>query len=196
MKKIFFIALFILGVLIYTNKIGDNFHEVSKSKFYRSALMSADNLSERIRKNHIKLVFNLIGEARADWYDDEVEATEKAGAQHESISLSATHLPEPEKLEQIFKRFEAGPYPMLIHCHGGSDRSGLVSVLYLMVVEKKPLDEALSQLSLHYGHFSVGGTKAMDDFFELYRKTNHGQDIATWSRTTYATLLYSSTSPV
>lgn len=186
MRKIalLFLSLLILS-LCYTNQFGDNFHEVKKAKFYRSRQLNPKDLSNIIQDHRIKLVLNLRGESDQEWFLKEKEATQKAGAQHESIGMSSTHLPEASTLEMILDRFHEGPYPMLVHCQGGADRSGLVSALYLIVVEKKSLDEALSQLDLRFGHIPVGARTAMNDFFELYRQSSRGQNIEEWIRKDY-----------
>ena len=44
-----------------------------------------------------------------------------------------------------------------------------------------PLDEAeSSQLTWRYGHIPFGQAHAMDDFFELYRKTSERLSMREW----------------
>ncbi|MGO9611667.1 MAG: hypothetical protein ACLPX5_01335 [Dissulfurispiraceae bacterium] len=56
----------------------------------------------------------------------------------------------------------------LIHCKTGADRSGLVAAMWKTLIDKEPKDEAARQLSILYGHLSIGDTAAMDDFFEKW----------------------------
>jgi hypothetical protein len=60
--------------------------------------------------------------------------------------------------------------PLLIHCKAGSDRTGLVAALYRYAVAGEPAEQAVSELSLHFGHFPylTSETGAMDDSFGTY----------------------------
>jgi len=44
------------------------------------------------------------------------------------------------------------PKPILIHCNGGADRTGLISALYLYDVESKSSKVANRELTAFYGH--------------------------------------------
>src|SRR5262249_28381673 len=78
-------------------------------------------------------------------------------------------------------------YPALVHCKSGADRAGFAAALYLLMVEKRPLDEAARQLSLLYGHFPFAKTGILDAFFEAYRREGEakGLDFMTWIETAY-----------
>jgi hypothetical protein len=63
------------------------------------------------------------------------------------------------------------PKPMLIHCWGGADRTGLASALYLYGVKHQGSDQAAEQLSWRYGHLPYlwwSKTRAMDNTFNRY----------------------------
>jgi hypothetical protein len=62
-----------------------------------------------------------------------------------------------------------------------------MSALYLLVHEKRPLDEAVKQLSWRYGHFKFAKTGILDAFFESYRVggLEKGLDFQTWVETVY-----------
>ena len=62
-----------------------------------------------------------------------------------------------------------------------------MATLYLLVHEKRPLDEALQQLSWHYGHFKFAKTGILDAFFQRYRLEglDKGLDFQTWVETIY-----------
>ena len=69
--------------------------------------------------------------------------------------MTARKLPPPERLKQLLETFDHARYPILIHCQGGSDRTGLASTLYENQIEHIPLDQAeQAELTLRYGHFS------------------------------------------
>jgi hypothetical protein len=62
-----------------------------------------------------------------------------------------------------------------------------MSTLFLLVHEKRPLDEAMRQLSAWYGHFKFAKTGILDEFFEQYRRTGleKGIDFQTWIEKIY-----------
>jgi hypothetical protein len=75
-----------------------------------------------------------------------------------------------------------------VHCKQGSDRSGLVSAIWLHDYEGKSLEEARNQLSLEYGHIPGGGASAMDEFLDqyaAYAKDHPGVSIKQWTRDVY-----------
>jgi undecaprenyl-diphosphatase len=57
-----------------------------------------------------------------------------------------------QEIETILDSLQRAPKPILIHCNGGADRTGLISALYLYTVEGKPSEVANSQLTTFYGH--------------------------------------------
>ena len=59
-----------------------------------------------------------------------------------------------------------------MHCKSGADRAGLMSALYVLIKEKRPVEEALQQLSWRYGHWRQAKTGVLDYFLEQYRDYN------------------------
>jgi protein tyrosine/serine phosphatase len=102
------------------------------------------------------------------------------------LTLRLGSLSPPEDIEALVAQLEEGPYPMLLHCRAGADRAGLASVLYLMVVEHKTLDEATAaELTWRYGHVRVGKAAYIDEFLDLYRTTAGGRDLKSWLKDVY-----------
>ena len=62
-----------------------------------------------------------------------------------------------------------------------------MSALYLLLVEKQPVETAMQQLSLRYGHVRQAKTGVLDKFLETYRDFNlqHKTDFLTWARQHY-----------
>jgi protein tyrosine/serine phosphatase len=83
--------------------------------------------------------------------------------------------------------FEAVEYPMLMHCKSGADRVGLMSVLYRHLKEGEPVERAIRQLSIRYGHVRKADTGVLDYFFQRYIEDNRRQPIAffDWVDTRY-----------
>lgn len=153
----------------------DNLHIVYNGQLYRSAQPSTAVLDELIRKFGIKTVINLRGPSPTErWYVEELSATAQAGAVHLDIPLSAVRAPSSDLVRHIVDVLNSATKPILVHCSGGADRSGLVSALYLFAIAHQPQDVAARQLSILYGHvpFLNPRTAAMDRSFRAFAEEN------------------------
>jgi len=148
-------------------QVQGNFHPITPGEAYRSAKLDRDELEHYIKKYNIKSIVNLLGEdPRKPWYQEEIQVSAQHNIKHYDIHLSATHEPTEEDARKLVEIFKTAPRPVLIHCKGGSDRSGLAAAMWKVIVDKEPKSEARKQLSMLYGHFPIGKTSAMDHFFE------------------------------
>jgi protein tyrosine/serine phosphatase len=183
------IAAITLTPLWYIGRLGDNFRVVTSGKCYRSGQMNYKDLCETISRYKIKTIINLRGANKGPWYNEELKAADNYGVEHVDIKLNAKKLPSPMKLSNLLKILHNSPYPILIHCRAGSDRSGLACSIYRNVIEDVPLDIAVKeQLTWRYGHISIGPAHAMDEFFDLYQQTNKGKGLARWITEDYPSL--------
>jgi protein tyrosine/serine phosphatase len=161
-------------------RLSGNFHAVEEGILYRSAQLSLDQFERKIRGHGIKTVINLRGEnSSEDWYKDELRAASATAVRHIDFPLSAVTEVSDEKLAKLTELLRDSPRPILVHCEGGADRSGLASALFELMIEKRPVSVAAEQLSLRYGHFPWLGnrTVAMDKSFERLA-TKEGQPTA------------------
>ena len=184
-------AAVVVAFLWFIGATGGNFREVVPGQFYRSAQLTGRNLEGAIEAGHVKSVINLRGGVPGEeLHDSEVALCSRLGVQHVDIQhFTAHHLPPPADLKQLLDALDKMPRPILVHCHGGSDRYGLVSALYLNVYRSVPLDEAVSrELTWRFGHFGFTSSGAMDHFFELYRKTGNGLSLRDWIVRKYPTI--------
>jgi protein tyrosine/serine phosphatase len=146
-----------------------NFHAITSGEAYRSAKLDKDKLTHYVKKYNIRSIVNLIGEdPRKPWYQEELRVSRKYNIRHYDLTLSATDPPSEEDTRRLVRIFRTAPRPILIHCKGGSDRSGLAAAMWKVIVDKEPKSEARKQLSILYGHFPFGGTSALDRFFETW----------------------------
>ncbi len=153
LSMLLFVAAFAGGWAGYLNLTG-NIHEIAAGGVYRSAQLSSAQLQAILREKNIQTVINLRGSDPGDaWYDTEVEVTRKAGAQHISLRMSALHVPDDALVAELVNVLRTAPKPLIIHCAGGADRTGLASALYQLEVARLPAAEAAKQLSFRYGHF-------------------------------------------
>lgn len=148
---------------------GRNFHTVVPGNVYRSAQLTGAQFEQLIRQRNIRTVVNLRGCCDTfPWYLDECRAAQRTGAAHEDINLSACRLPPVHEMRRLVEVLDQSEYPVLIHCRRGSDRTGLVSVIYLLLHTDTPLATALGQLSPRYGHIPIGKTWCLNWFFRMY----------------------------
>jgi protein tyrosine/serine phosphatase len=155
-----------------------NFHSIVIGEAYRSGQMTTEQLTHVIQNHRIKSVLNLRGENEtSDWHQTEISTAAKLGVVHYDRSLgSGTQLTQ-EQMDDLVTLLRRAPKPVLIHCLGGADRSGLVSALYRFAIEGQAPDEADRELSIWYGHVPLirPEVAAMDRSFWRYVSNHTGQ---------------------
>ena len=170
-----FKIFFTIFVLLYLSSVSyvfymeeqGNFHPITEGEAYRSAQMDRDELEYYIEKHNIRSILNLRGKnPDAQWYMEEMQVSAECNVMHYDISLSVSRGISNENVQRLIEIFKSAPRPILIHCQGGADRSGLVAAMWKVVVDKEPKSEAGKQLSILYGHIPIGKTSAMNRFFE------------------------------
>ena len=150
---------------------GSNRHTVIPGRVYRSAQPSAALLRDMVTSHGIRTVVNLRGLSdELDWYQAECRVTSELGVSQEDICLSANTLPPPSELRRLVEVLDRSEYPILIHCRRGADRTGLVSVMSLLLHTDATPSEARRQLLVRYGHFRFGRAAAIDEFFDKYEE--------------------------
>jgi protein tyrosine/serine phosphatase len=156
------------GLLQYSG----NFHVVEKGRFYRSGQLDKTEFGRVIKKYKIKSVLNLRGgSSNRPWYYDELAISAALGVVHYDYGISARRIVTPQQIAAILEIVRRAPKPILVHCEGGADRTGLVAALYRAKVLGASVSEAYKELSLVYGHFPhFTGTEAMDESFWAYLK--------------------------
>ena len=147
--------------LFYLNR-----HRLS-DKLWRSAHTAPQQLAW-IARQGIRTIINLRGGREHGSWPLQKEACDRLGLTLVEFKTRSRGAPERETILKAKEFFDGITYPALIHCKSGADRAGLVAALYLIVHEGRPVREALSQLSLRYGHFRFAKTGILDAFFERY----------------------------
>lgn len=149
-------------------RLSGNVHQVGMSEVYRSAQLSSKGLEAVIKDHAVKTVINLRGsQQNSEWYDAERATAAKLGVTHIDLPLSANEEPDDAKLDHLITTMRDAQKPLLIHCEGGADRSGLAAALYRHAIEGETYEKAAEELSFRYGHFPwlTSRTGAMDRAF-------------------------------
>lgn len=145
-----------------------NFHAVEPGVVYRSGQLSEGSFKDYIKSTGIRTVVNLRGNnAGVAWYDEEIKAVAGTDVTHIDFPLSSGRELSDRELGQLTAILRNSAKPVLIHCQGGADRTGLASALYELIIAKRDASDAASQLSFRYGHFPWlrSHTAAMDRSF-------------------------------
>lgn len=160
-----------LGSYLGMLQLNGNIHAVQAGQLYRSAQLDSSQFVRVIGEDGIKSILNLRGaHPAAGWYDTELRVAGRLGVAHYDYGISAERPVTAQQIAAILQILRTAPRPILVHCQGGADRSGLVAALYEAVIEGTSPDQAARQLSLRYGHFPYLGSKtvAMDRSFWAY----------------------------
>ena len=130
-----------------------NFHVLVAGEAYRSAQPTPERLNAIVRTYGVRSVLNLRGENRGSgWYDAEVTASRRLGVTHIDYRMSSKDRFDQSRAQQLIEIMRTAPKPLLIHCNGGADRSGLASALYLAAIAQQGHFRSELQLSPIYGH--------------------------------------------
>jgi undecaprenyl-diphosphatase len=95
---------------------------------------------------------------------------QKDTVSHLDIRLSALRYVPPQKVDSIMVVAASAARPILVHCQGGADRSGLFCAAWKLRYEQASVETASHQLSFIYGHipFFRNRTEVMDSSFYTY----------------------------
>lgn len=160
-----------------------NLGVVEPDKIYRSGQLDGEELDELITDKELKSVLNLRGPKKpgVEWYATEKAVCERRGVKLHSVRWSARRFPRTREVLPAIEALETGPFPMLIHCRAGADRTGLASAIYRIHIRKEPVDDAEDELTVWRGHLGfIGGTGELDEFLDIYEERGGGKPFKQW----------------
>ena len=129
----------------------------------------------------IRTVINLRGPRGDGGWQLEAEACKAAGITLLDFTARSRAAPDKAMLHAARHLFAEARLPALMHCKSGADRAGLMSALYLLIVEERPVREAAAQLAWKYGHVRQAKTGLLDAFFTAYIPyEDQGMDFFDW----------------
>ncbi len=146
----------------------NNFGVVDPGRLYRSA-QPKDDLADRIRDHDLASVLNLRGGWTTDWwYANELEQTTANDVVWYDLPMPFDEQPSRRELLLLLDIFDRGPYPMLVHCKSGSDRTGLAASLYRLYVLGQPPEEAEQGFSFYHAHIPLLGPATLHEPIDAY----------------------------
>jgi protein tyrosine/serine phosphatase len=165
---------------VYANR-----HQISPD-VWRSAQPSPAQIGYFARRG-IKTIVNLRGVRNCGSYRLEAEACGRHDIKLVNFILRSRMVPTAEVIRDARQLFHDLEYPILLHCKSGADRAGLMSAFFLFMKEGKPMEEAVKQLSLKFGHFRQSETGVLDYLFERYMADNVAEPMSffEWLETRY-----------
>ena len=99
----------------------------------------------------------------------EQEACDRYGVKQVRFVVTALEAPSREPVLGATQLFDELEYPAMMHCKSGSDRAGMMSVLYLHFRQGRPISEAIGQLDFFkFGHMRLFPEGVLDRCFEKY----------------------------
>lgn len=148
-----------------------NLHQIS-DEMWRSNQPSPEHIAVHAKERGIRTILNLRGASPKGYYLLEKEACKAHGITLVDFQVFSRDTPTIERIFEAKELFERIEYPALMHCKSGADRAGLMAVLYKLLREGVPVEEAQKQLSFDYLHIRHGKTGVLDEVFDLYAAFN------------------------
>lgn len=163
-----------------------NLHQISP-EMWRSNQPSPRQIQRHVEQRGIKTIVNLRGESTRGYYLLEKETCEALNIDLVDYQVFSRDTPTKNAVLATEALFSNIQYPALMHCKSGADRAGLMSVLYELARRRRPLMDALKQLSLRYLHVKHGKTGMLDAFFEAAIEAGvvTANDFFTWIENDY-----------
>ena len=96
-------------------------------------------------------ILNLRGaQPGSAWYRSERDVAAKRGIRYYDLDLRRRRPPEPHQVQQLYRILEnKANHPILAHCWGGTDRSGLEVAIYRMRYQGWSSEDALAEMEAH-----------------------------------------------
>lgn len=136
----------------------------------RSSQPDAEDLVAWHRQYGVRTVVNLRGpNEKKDWFAEEREGVRSIGARWIQLRVSGSKAPGPEVIEAFFEIVEdPANWPVLIHCHGGIHRTGLMAALYRIQYMGWDAERAVAELESYGFDWTTRDRSALKRFLRSY----------------------------
>lgn len=182
-KKTIGILLILLGVLAISfalflgyNYFSGNVHTVIPGKVYRSAQFDHKQLTHYTDKFHLKTMINLRGSWPTNhWYQVESRFAKIHHLHYFPMKFSSYTLPTKKQLRELVHVLQIAPKPLIFHCEGGADRTGMAAAISVILFDKDPSMTFIKrQASWRYNAISrfTVGYQVMRNYF-AWLKEHH-----------------------
>lgn len=155
----------------FLRKRFQNLHQISP-EMWRANQPGPKQVAEHASARGIRTIINLRGTSTKGYYLLEKEACEANNVTLVDFQVFSRDTPTREAIIGARDLFNTIEYPALMHCKSGADRAGIMAVLYKLLREEVPFEEAAEQLSFKYLHVKQGKTGMLDAFLDAYRQFN------------------------
>jgi hypothetical protein len=177
------VLIVVVPVVCYRDVYAHNkrLREVDAGKFYRCGQLTADGFTDAISRYHIRTVVNVQDEYPDPDLDKcffssatvkESELCKLLGVRYVYLppDLIARHLLPQQRPEAIGKFLalmdDPKSYPVLIHCHAGLHRTGVLTALYRMEYDGWGPEETIRELKAN--GFSEWQCTSANDYIKQY----------------------------
>lgn len=185
-RKIIFTLLILLGIsalflgcYLGYNYLTDNVHTVITGKIYRSAQFNHKNLTYYTKKLDLKTIINLRGAwPNNHWYQVESHFAKTHHLNYYCIHFSAYTLPTRKDLRELVQLLQTAPKPLIFHCEGGADRTGMAAAASVILFDKNPtITHIKREASWHYNAVSrkTVGYQMLNNYFAWLKKNHYQQ---------------------
>ncbi len=123
-----------------------NFGVVVEGEVFRSAQPRLSQLESWADEYSLRTVVRLRASLKNDLPDAEREKAAALGLTFHEVEMTARRRPGLIELKELVRVLESAERPMLIHCRGGVDRTGVASVMAAMAVGGEDYQTARGQL--------------------------------------------------
>jgi hypothetical protein len=162
------VAVAVPTSLLFRPWLDGNVGIVDPGRVIRAA-QPTNQLPKLIAEYHLASILNLRGGSKRDsWYAEEVRTAEARGVAFFDLPLSPTKRPGRRELLQLIDVLDRLPYPVLIHCKAGADRTGLATAVYLMMHRGERPRQALRAFSICYSHVPLFGPEHLHEPLDEY----------------------------
>ena len=168
------------------------FHPVIDQQIYRSAQLDVPELERFTHTYGIHTILSLLGPEKGDrWYENEHTFAQQHQIRMLNIGFASHELPLKSHLNHLIDALVSEPKPLLLHCHRGSDRSGMASAIALILFQDDSLKTVERQFSWRYGVVPFTHSIGVQ-FFDLYEQwlkstgqSHSRENFLNWARNDY-----------